>query len=96
LKAANLGRLKLEGILKSAGMKPYNPAERKLALERRSAEGTCARIFIQGFISCEHGSEVQAFAQPDCTVSFLRISGCPSSLRRQGLLLSTGLSGVRD
>ena len=36
LKAVNLHVSDLRGILKRAGMKPYNPAERTLALKARS------------------------------------------------------------
>jgi AbrB family looped-hinge helix DNA binding protein len=36
IKAANLPVAGLKGILKSEGMKPYNPDERKLALRQRA------------------------------------------------------------
>ena len=36
LKAANIHVSHLKGMLKSEGMKPYNPDERKLALRKRA------------------------------------------------------------
>jgi AbrB family looped-hinge helix DNA binding protein len=38
LKAANIDVLSLKGMLKSKGMKPYNPDERMLALKRRARQ----------------------------------------------------------
>ena len=36
VKAANIDVSELKGILKSEGMKPYNPDERRIALRRRA------------------------------------------------------------